>query len=562
MLRVRAQAETATLTTSRDQFYKEIVETMRFRNLTTKPSGILTILFIGIVMHGVCGQRLFADDAREKAAHRQRRMIFNNDGDDAWYSGAPVTKEGFLSMRLDHIGDCGIDSMFYCTTMSINSFSHNSQITEVFTTTAGLASSNRMLALIKAQTDPLELAIETCREHDIEIIWTLRMNDVHDSFVPEFLSQWKKDHPQFLMGTPEDSAETAPKDPRHFWSWADFEHQEVHDVILVAVKDVLDRYDIDGVDLDFQRHICYFEETRRYEPVTAEHCDMLTDLVGKIREEVLAASERKGKPILTSARVLATLEQNRRFGLDVEKWADNGYLDFITTGCGYDPFTMPDDMIRQGHAWGLPVYRCFSNSAMLQEMVSHTDLIPENLEAWRAVAANAWHDGVDGVMSFNLFPRLPGTPQTELARTAWQEMGDSEGLVGLDKLYCIEHLHYDDNCYLFKSVPREGRLPVTISKGATVTRNLPVADDISGLADRIEKLHLRICLEGFQSDDQVDVTMNGTRLDALPEKPLWLAADVPPEAMRQGKNNLVVGYSSGTAEALVMTSVELTVDYK
>jgi hypothetical protein len=199
---------------------------------------------------------------------------------------------------------------------------------------------------------------------------------------------------------------------------------------------------------------------------------------------------------------------------------------------------------------------------MLQEMVSHTDLIPENLEAWRAVAANAWYDGVDGVMSFNLFPKLPGTPQTELARTAWQEMGDPEGLVGLDKLYCIEHLHYDDNCYLFKSVPREGRLPVTINKGATVTRNLPVADNISGLADRVKKLQLRICLEGFQAGDQVDVTMNGTRLDALPEKPLWLAADVPPEAMRQGKNNLMVGYPSGTAEALVMTSVELTVDYK
>jgi len=90
VLRVRAKAETATMTTRRDQFYKEKVETMRFKNLTTKPAGILTILFIGIVMHGVCGQRSFADDAREKAAHRQRRMIFNNDGDDAWFSGAPV----------------------------------------------------------------------------------------------------------------------------------------------------------------------------------------------------------------------------------------------------------------------------------------------------------------------------------------------------------------------------------------------------------------------------------------------------------------------------------------
>jgi hypothetical protein len=538
------------------------VETMRFRNLATNLSAIVTILFAIIAMNGVCGGRSFGDDAREKAAHRQRRVIFNNDGDDAWYAGAPLTKEGFLSMRLDHIGDCGVDSMFYCTTMSINSFTHDSQITEVFTTKSGLASNNRMSELIKVQTDPLKLAIETCRQHDIEIIWTLRMNDVHDSFVPQFLSQWKKDHPQLLMGTPEQAEETDVRHPLHFWSWADFERQEVRDVILVAVKDVLDRYDVDGIDLDFQRHICYFKETRRYEPVTAEHCEMLTNLVGKIRKEVLAASEQKGKPILLSTRILATLEQNRRFGLDVEKWADNGYLDFITTGCGYDPFTMPDDMIRRGHAWGLPVYRCFSGSAMLQEEVQHSDLLPQNLAAWRAAAANAWYDGVDGIMSFNLFPKLPGTPQTETARTAWREMGDPKGLVGKDKLYCIEHLHYDDYCYLFKSVPREGRLPVTIFKGATVTRNLPVADDIPGLANRIEKLRLRVCLAGFEAGDKINVKMNGAELALAPEKPSWVVGDVPPEVMKQGKNKLAVVFTSGKADSLVMQSVELTVDYK
>ena len=525
---------------------------MYFRNLAGNLSAILTILLVFVITNGAFGERSLGDDAREKATHRQRRMIFNNDGDDAWNSGAPLTKEGFLSVRLDHIGDCDIDSMFYCTTMSINSFTHDSPVTEVWTTKDGGFSSNRMSELIKAQTDPLQLAIETCRKHDIEIIWTLRMNDIHDSFVPEFISQWKKDHPQFLMGSREEAEGTDGKHPLHFWSWADFEHPEVRDVILVAVKDVLDRYDVDGIDLDFQRHICYFKETRRYEPVTAEHCDMLTDLVGKIRKEVLAASERKGKPILLSARVLAKLEQNRRFGLDLEKWADNGYLDFITTGCGYDPFTMPDDMIRQGHAWGMPVYRCFSHSAMLQEQVKHTDLLPGNLAAWRAVAANAWHDGVDGVMSFNLFPHLPGTPQTEIARTAWREMGDPEGLVGKDKLYCIEHLHYDDNCYLFKSVPREGRLPVTISKGTTVTRNLPVADDISGLADRIEKLRLRICLAGFEASDKINVKMNGAELALAPEEPLWVVAEVPPEVMKQGKNALAVAFTSGKADSLIM----------
>ena len=522
----------------------------------------LAALSVVVAIQGLFDVGALGDEARKKAAFRQRRMIFNNDGDDAWIAGAPATKDGFLSLRMDHIADCGVDSMFYCTTMSINSFTHDSRVTEVFNTQARSASSNRMSELIKIQTDPLKLAIETCRKHDIEIIWTLRMNDIHDSFTPEYVSQWKKDHPQFLMGSREEAAGTDGRNPLHFWSWADFEHQEVRDVILVAVKDVLDRYDVDGIDLDFQRHICYFKETRRYEPVTAEHCEMLTDLVGKIHKEVLAASKRKGKPILLSARILATLEQNRRFGLDVEKWVNNGYLDFITTGCGYDPFTMPDDMIRRGHAWGLPVYRCVSGSAMLQEQVEHTDLLPYNLAAWRAVAANAWHSGVDGIMTFNLFPKLPGTADTKTARTAWQEMGDPKGLVGKDKLYCIEHLHYDDNCYLFKSVPREGRLPVTIKRKELVTRMLPVADDIAGLADRIEKLRLRICLAGLESGDKVDVKMNGTQLAATPEKPLWFAADVPPAAMKQGDNTLAVTFASGKAESLTMQSVELTVDYK
>jgi hypothetical protein len=523
---------------------------------------LLTILSTIIVIDALfvpCGA---ADDARRQAAHRQRRMIFNNDGDDAWVAGAPATKEGLLSLRMDHIGDCGVDTVFYCTTMSINSFTHDSQVTEVFTTTAGSAASNRMADLIQLGTDPLKLAIEACRQRDIEIFWTLRMNDVHDSFTPEYVSQWKKDHPQFLLGTLKQSEGTDIRNPLHFWSWADFQHEEVRDVVLVGVKDVLDRYDVDGIDLDFVSHNCFFEETRRLEPVTAEHREMMTDLVGKISSEVLAAAKRRGKPILLSCRVLQTLEQCQRFGMDVDQWAERGYIDMIITGRGYDPFTMPDDLIRRGHDWGVPVYRCFSNSAMAQELVQHSDLSGNNLGAWRAAAANAWHDGADGIVTFNLFPKLPGTKQTEIARTAWREMRDPEGLVGMDKLYCIEHLHYDDYCWIFKSVPREGRLPVTINRNESVTRNLPVADDIAGLADRVQALRLRICLVGLQDGDQVDVEMNGTRLEAVPEKPLWLAAAVPPAAMKLGENELVVGFASGTAESLEMRSVELTVDYK
>ena len=75
--------------------------------------------------------------------------------------------------------------------------------------------------------------------------------------------------------------------------------------------------------------------------------------------------------------------------MDVDEWVKRGYIDIIITGRGYDPFTMPDDLIRRGHDWGVPVYRCFSNSAMAQELVQHSDLSGNNLGAWRAAAASS-----------------------------------------------------------------------------------------------------------------------------------------------------------------------------
>ena len=524
---------------------------------------LLFLFSVITVVSGILPNKcVSADDARLKAAHRQRRITFNNDGDDAWNGGAPATKEGFLSLRMDHIGDCGVDSVFYCTSRCLNMCTHDSKVTEVMTTKEGGFKFNRMSELIALGTDPLQLAIESCRQKNIEIFWTMRMNDVHDFYVPELKSQWKKDHPEMLIGTLEESAPYKDKsdDPRQIGTWADFAHPEVCEVTLRTIKDVLDRYDVDGIDLDFMRHPCYFKETRRMEPVTPEHRDILTDLVSRIREAVLAASQRKGKPILLSARILPTVALNQKFGFDMEKWITGGYLDFITTGCGYDPFTMPAEMIDRGHAWGVPVYRCLSDSGMTQELVSDSDLVNGNIAAWRGAASNAWHDGVDGIMTFNLFPNGPGT-QTPMVRTAWQQMGDSKGLVGRDKLFCIEHLHYDNWSWMLGSCPREGRLPVTLNPGDAVTRMLPVGDDIASLTNRVETLRLRVFLD-FQAGDNVEVTINGTRLNTAPEKPFWLAADVPPAIMKSGPNELMVRFASGITGSLVLRSVELKVKYK
>ena len=69
-------------------------------------------VFAFIVTNDYCSEHLPGNKDRGQAAHYQRRMIFNNDGDDAWLAEASFTKEGFLSIWLDHIGNSGVNSRF------------------------------------------------------------------------------------------------------------------------------------------------------------------------------------------------------------------------------------------------------------------------------------------------------------------------------------------------------------------------------------------------------------------------------------------------------------------
>ena len=503
------------------------------------------------------------DELVELHAGRQRRVIFNNDGDEAWFTDAPATAEGFLSVRMDHIGHCGIDSVFFCNTHSFNLFTHNSEITEVFTDQTGQFQNNRTAALIEQGTDTLKLAIEACRKRDIEIFWSLRMNDIHDSWTPQLVSKWKKDNPSMLMGLPYDAHLFPVSDPRSFWSFVDFSHKKVRDQIVAIVKDVLARYDVDGIDLDFLRHTCYFKETRLHQPVTFEHRAMLTDMVKQIHREVVMARRRKGKSILLSARVLPSLSLNHRFGFEIEKWIDAGYLNLIVVGGGYDPFTMPSkQIIELSHRSGIPVYPCLSASGMYQRGVEGTDLHPHNIQAWRGAAANAWHSGADGIVTFNLYPKLPEAFPTNHSRAVWADISKPHKLIDQDKLYCIENLVDSRKVgHMMRSVPWEDRLPATVERGKTIMRILPVADDLSKLHDRVKTLRLRVCLDGGKGGEIVTIAVNGEEVPSVAENHGWLVATLLPSTMKQGENHVAVQYKQGSADKLTITSIELTIQY-
>ena len=433
--------------------------------------------------------------------------------------------------------------------------------------------------LARQGTDDLHLVIEASRKQGMEVFWSMRMNDIHDNAKPESeIARWKRDHRHLLMGRPGDKERFPSSDPRNVWTFVDYAHPEVRDLMVETFKEVLAGYDVDGVDLDFLRHPAFFPETRLFQPVTQAHLEMMSEMVGRIRAEVLAASRRKGRPILMSARVFPMLAQNRHFGFDVEQWARRGYLDLMVVGGGYDPFTMPArDMIDHGDRWGVPVYVCLSSSGFQHALGARrfysTDAdqwgrsLPDAdqevaLRVWRAAAANAWLAGAKGIMTFNLFPRHPHSRATRMARRVWKEIGDPDRLAFTDKLYVVENLESVQAGFMMGSVPVEGRLPVQVAPGSAVQRLLPVADDLAGAGDRLQSLEFRLKLAGSRKRDTVTVRLNGEPLRLAKGQPDWMIGPVPARAMRRGNNVVEVELTDVAPSALTLAALELEVTYR
>ncbi len=511
------------------------------------------------------------ESARRAAVERQRRIIFNNDGDDLLHLAGPATARKFLSVRTDHAAGTMVDSVFYFSRRPISPLYSGAVRREPL--------AGRLRDLARQGTDDLRLVIEASRKQGMEVFWSNRMNDIHDNAKAESeIAQWKRDHRHFLMGSPGDKERFPPSDPRNTWTFVDYAHPEVRDLVVETFREVLAGYDVDGVDLDFLRHPAFFPETRLFKPVTRPHLEMMTGMVGRIRAEVLAASRRKGRPILMSVRILPTLDQNRHFGFDVEQWARRGYLDLIVVGGGYDPFTMPaKDMIDRGSRWGVPVYVCLSSSgfehAVGGQRFYSTDAdqwgrtLPDAdeelaLKAWRAAAANAWLAGARGIMTFNLFPRHPGSRATRMARRVWKEIGDPDALAFTDKLYVVENVKSLQAGFMMGSVPVGGRLPVQVAPGGAVRRLLPVADDLAASGDRLHSLEFRLKLAGPRKRDTVTVRLNGERLRLTGRGPDWMIGPVLPRSMRRGNNQVKVELAAAAPAALTVAALELEVTYR
>ena len=300
--------------------------------------------------------------------------------------------------------------------------------------------------LVAAGMDPVALAIEGCRRNGMEFFASLRMNDIHHGADPEDaglrlnVSPFWREHPEFRAkgwerGKMDDFKGEYPDYQRERWDWRawasySFEHAEVRERRLAVAREVAERYEIDGFDLDFSRQAPFFDRGRGYE--CRGH---MTELVREAREILDEAGKRRRKRIKLAAPCMPTIEKCERAGLDVREWLREGLVDILmpcqNVGGGTDVYL--EEFLEAAKAKGTEICPNFDNVAR----PGVTANIYVTAAVVRAAAMRCHKGGAAGMQLFNYFTvNEPGHFCTQLYREGvFSEIGDARAMERKDKYY-------------------------------------------------------------------------------------------------------------------------------
>ncbi|MEE3368304.1 MAG: DNRLRE domain-containing protein [Planctomycetota bacterium] len=499
----------------------------------------------------------------EKTAQwRRRRLIFNNDGDDIW-APEPASPAAFLASRTSGLLDSQMDTLFFCTGRTASLW-HDTKVGSFL----NLGAARRFI--VNTGRDCLQIQLDFCRQHGIEAFWSMRMNDVHDSYrhapalasekmARRLFSSYKQQHPDYLMGELADAHKHPIQSTRSMWSALDYAIPEVRAHIFRLVEEVCQGYDVDGVELDFERAPIYFTPTLDLQPAAPEQHQSMTALLRRIRQMTQRTAVSRGRPLLVAVRAPLTVRGCAFLGLDLERWLREDLIDLLIVGGGCFPMAMPiRELVQLGHQYDVPVYPCIDNSAMYKGGFWGGGRGPDllnlsSLEAWRGAAMNIWNAGADGVYLFNCF-----NPQSAI----WRELGARTTLANKDKLYALDYLDRQQALGESKpSLPDTGLLPLSLNGAEAVSVRFPVGEQVQH--NNRQELTLWLHFNANISADHLQIRLNGTQIAIRKLREEWHGLPLQAAHIRRGDNHLELTLDPPAGAPIpLLDGVQLLVRYR
>lgn len=326
--------------------------------------------------------------------------------------------------------------------------------------------------------------ISRCRVHGI-IPWiSIRMNDCH------FNSNL--DHP-FHASIFRKKELFRKKDSGYFATALDYAHGEVRDHFRRLIVEVLERYDVDGIELDFLREPYLFSVGEE-----GAGSIILTQWLSEIRRLTEKAAALRGHPVRLGVRIPSEPDVALGLGLDVPTWVKRGLIDLAVVGPRWQTlhFDLPIQEWRR--LLGDHVSLAGSLEVNYQPDPSKPSRVVKPEEAAGA-ALSIWSAGADATYLFNYYQNSHPHWSPEVYQKMVSSCGSPERLKQLPRVYAVTQRDI--------AVPGKARRVSLPATGSDLSFHLPLGPRPP--IDWKAEVTIR-CTDLTTSKNLFKVTVNGT----------------------------------------------------
>ena len=362
--------------------------------------------------------------------------------------------------------------------------------------------------LYKAGFDPYGEMVKKLTGAGISVVANIRMNDHHGNIY--MWTPWAQEHREWSLGYDVgDRGWRAIGQLRRM----DYAFEGVREHRLAIIKEIIDKYDIDGIQLDFQRSSPFLSEPRR------EKAKYMTQYIRDIRKVLDDAERVKQHPMYLGALLPWDITFCKEQGLEVDKWIREGLLSYVCPGewhylelniplekwieltkdtaCklyGYSP----GDVSPSYYSWDKAEKTLLGDNRLLDG------------PKIRALAETAYHQGAEGIMLYNFYSGVFGNFYPYL-----RDWINPVNIPSMTRHYFFcrrlkyvptQHYTFGDDNYTPDEVSGFTRFPLD-KIGDEVTYKFLFGSDLKNSTAR-----LSFKMMNALNDDEISVTINGTTI--------------------------------------------------
>jgi hypothetical protein len=478
------------------------------------------------------------------------RVIYNYDSGPIFFQKEPVTPE-HVDRMVDDVADGGADVFLVCANDQTAVFPSRTWQRfwdgfeegdrSFFVDVPEYRIENRIHWIrqtkrLAEQCDYLERTMARCRQRGLTPGISMRMNDMHgggEGPKSHMRSRFYQENPQF---------HTKCIGPRGYAREAlDYAHPEVREHAMTLIRELVEYYDHEVLELDFNRFAFYFDRDN-----LADHCEIINGFLREVRE-VIAAS---GRDIKLIPRIASNPGGALQLGFDVQAWAREGLVDGITVSQFINTaWELPLDEFRQLIGPDIALYPCTMAGACHWDGLPSESLVlsPELL---RGIASGYYAMGADGINLFNFFTPLLFKPPVQPSYSTLAEMRDPDSLRSKPRRHLITGGGELVECDL------PGQVPQFIGTDKTRRFEMVLAAEAKGVdvtarvffdgENKPDDLWLRIGLHSVSHAFEINDGPQGKegkgkiRPECKPRKSRIAVFKVPPGVIQDGRNEFVV----------------------